>query len=61
MAPLRVINPEYELYDKEIRSFGQFLAQTVIFRLNRRLTPLDFELKFDLFTPIKTYIRNHYV
>jgi hypothetical protein len=39
MAPLRVINPEYELYDKEIRSFSQFLPQTSVFWKSRRLTP----------------------
>jgi hypothetical protein len=30
--PLCLTDPEYELYDQEVRSFGQFLSQTVIFQ-----------------------------
>jgi hypothetical protein len=32
MTPLCVTDLEFEIYDQEIRSFGQFLPQTIIFR-----------------------------
>jgi hypothetical protein len=47
MEPLCVTDPEYEFYDQEIQSSDQFLPQTGIFRENRKLTPLDFEPKFE--------------
>jgi hypothetical protein len=42
---LCVTDLKYGFYDQKIWNFGQFLPQTSVFRL----TPLDFEVKFELF------------
>jgi hypothetical protein len=47
MGPLCIIDPEYGGHGQQIQSFGNFLPKTGDFRLNRRLTPMDFKQKIE--------------
>jgi hypothetical protein len=49
MRSLYITDLEYGGHSQEIWNFGQFLPQTNDFRLNRRLTQIDFERKFEIF------------
>jgi hypothetical protein len=44
-----VTDPQYGVNDQEIWSFGQFLPQTADLWKDRRLTPMDFEQKCEIF------------
>jgi hypothetical protein len=46
MRPLCITDPEYAGHDQEIQSFNQFLSQYVNFQHNRRLTPMNFDRKY---------------
>jgi hypothetical protein len=52
-GPLCISDPECGGHDQEIWSFNQFLSQTCDLRENSRLTPMDFEQKFDIFKTCK--------
>jgi hypothetical protein len=49
MEPLHITDSEYGSHDQEMQSFDQLLPQTRDFCSNSRLTPIDFERKFDFF------------
>jgi hypothetical protein len=58
---LFIANPQYGDHHQEILSFSLFLPQTGDFRYNRRLTPTDFEKKFEIFKTSKTHIWDSYL
>jgi hypothetical protein len=49
MGPLRITDPKYAGHDKKYGVFVRFLPQTGDFLYNHKLTPTDFEQKFEIF------------